>query len=385
MRFDWIFYVGHHPDLIPVGIDTEEKAREHWESFGKSEGRFYNPSQIPFNWHLYLGLNEDITNVHTPEDALRHWLKYGKKENRRIWPPCKIVTIVAAHLNTPLKVDAFINNIPYLNEISSKVIVVSSELPDLKYRTSELTDIIDTVDYIVVPNDPVLTCYSKYLTAITPTLISEFDRFILTNDSYYMCRSLKQFKDYCHMDKECITFLASNQVHYHFTDFLRCYNTSGLRKIKKLYTDSTTIKSVKESIDTFELHSLDIFSSVLPYMHAIPHLSTNIFFDTIHLYDSILNRGMELIKLKSITRKNHSYTSIPADFDVETYKYINTDLSHFTNEEATEHFLLYGIIEGRTYTNDPPVINPEIRKLFGMLQIAVPSSLSDRAMTATSQ
>ena len=41
--FDWITYVQNYADLRQAGIDTEKKARHHWEEYGKKEGRDYHP------------------------------------------------------------------------------------------------------------------------------------------------------------------------------------------------------------------------------------------------------------------------------------------------------------------------------------------------------
>jgi hypothetical protein len=39
MLFDWMYYVSNNRDLRKAGIITEEKAREHWNKYGKKEGR----------------------------------------------------------------------------------------------------------------------------------------------------------------------------------------------------------------------------------------------------------------------------------------------------------------------------------------------------------
>ena len=39
MLFDWMYYVSNNRDLRKAGIITEEKALEHWNKYGKKEGR----------------------------------------------------------------------------------------------------------------------------------------------------------------------------------------------------------------------------------------------------------------------------------------------------------------------------------------------------------
>ena len=47
--FDWKQYILNYPDLVQGGIDTEEKAINHFNTYGINEGRTYNPL-INFDW-----------------------------------------------------------------------------------------------------------------------------------------------------------------------------------------------------------------------------------------------------------------------------------------------------------------------------------------------
>jgi len=370
MQFDWIFYIGHYKDLQNAGIDTEEKAREHWINFGESEGRLYNPEQVSFNWHYYLALNDDLepAGINTKAAAEEHWTLYGKREGRLCRPECNILCVVAVHLDTYLKIDTFINNIPYLNKIA-KVVVVASELPDLGYRTVELNELLHTVYHYKIPNDPVRVCYSKYRYYLETYDWSEYNRIILTNDSYYICRPLTTFRYYCLLDKDCIAFSASNERSYHLTDYLRCYNHTGIKIMLDLFRSE--LKTVHDAIQAFEVEST--FDQFIVYHHAIPEYTNNIMFDDVRLRWAILNQGLELIKLKALTRV--IYTKIPTDFDPMIYKYQNADLRHLTDDEARDHFIDYGMAEGRLYKPQKAVLYPGIKSLLELIQVKVPQSL----------
>jgi hypothetical protein len=374
MRFDWIFYVGHYKDLLNAGIDTEDKAREHWRNYGESEGRMCNPDQVSFNWHYYLALNEDleIGGINTKADAEEHWILYGKREGRLCRPDRKILCVVAVHLNTYIKIDTLINNIPYLNEISAKVVVIASELPDLAYRSTELREVLDTVEYYVRPNDPIRVCYDKYQYYLQNHDCSRYDRIILTNDSYYIFRPLTAFRRYCLLDKDCIAFSASNERSYHFTDYLRCYSQTGLQIILNQLT-SQKVQNIHEAVQAFEVDSTSLFQHAAVYRHAVPSYIQNIMFDDTKLSWAILNQGLELIKLKSLTRK--VYTETPTDFDPVIYKYLNPDLQHLTDPTATAHFKTHGMSEGRLYKSERPQLYSGLIKLFELAQFAAPRSL----------
>jgi len=79
MQFDWEFYLDMYPDLRQNGIVTEQQALQHWNNYGKQEGRSYF-----FDWINYLDFNPDLrqNGIHTETQAIQHWNKYGKHERR---------------------------------------------------------------------------------------------------------------------------------------------------------------------------------------------------------------------------------------------------------------------------------------------------------------
>jgi hypothetical protein len=59
---------------------------------------------------------------------------------------------------------------------------------------------------------------------------------------------------------------------------------------------------------------------------------------------------VSLIKKYLRSKKdNKKKVFLPNDFDVEVYKKINEDLTHFTNEEANQHYINHGFYEQRMY------------------------------------
>src|SRR5258706_15773439 len=89
--FDWENYLLFNPDLGNARIDTQEKALQHWLEFGIKENRYgFKPSEFLktmmtyFDWEFYISANLDLQNVgiQTKEKALQHWLRYGLNEHR---------------------------------------------------------------------------------------------------------------------------------------------------------------------------------------------------------------------------------------------------------------------------------------------------------------
>jgi hypothetical protein len=78
--FNWKFYVNKYDDL--KNLNTEEKARYHWNHYGKREGRISHN----FKWTNYLLLNNDLikAGINTESLAIKHYINHGIFENRKI-------------------------------------------------------------------------------------------------------------------------------------------------------------------------------------------------------------------------------------------------------------------------------------------------------------
>lgn len=46
---DWLFYINYYPDLKKSGINNYVSAMNHWNKFGKKEGRI---SKIPYKNYI---------------------------------------------------------------------------------------------------------------------------------------------------------------------------------------------------------------------------------------------------------------------------------------------------------------------------------------------
>ncbi len=88
-NIDWEKYINHYEDLKQAGIDTKEKALEHWINHGQKEGRqFFNNNNtynyVDFDWEKYINHYQDLknSNIRSKKNAWNHWMNYGINENR---------------------------------------------------------------------------------------------------------------------------------------------------------------------------------------------------------------------------------------------------------------------------------------------------------------
>lgn len=87
--FDWEFYINYYEDLKYAGIDTKNKAYNHYITYGWKEKRIINKNNdraIPINFDLlfYVNYYEDLKKVYNKNEIipLSHYLYYGINENR---------------------------------------------------------------------------------------------------------------------------------------------------------------------------------------------------------------------------------------------------------------------------------------------------------------
>jgi hypothetical protein len=234
----------------------------------------------------FLYLNKASTHL------LQGKEKQGKKDN-------KFLCIIATHPNTQLKKEALERIVIEFKKFGDVVIVTSTGFSDI---SKEVADML-AVPIISVANDPVKVNYAKHAYYLNNYDVSKYDRVILTNDSYYILKDLDRFISLCESNAELVGYTASNEIQYHYTDFIRCYNKSGIKKIKAHY-NSTSPKNLLEAIKMNEVESTDIFSSKFVLHDAYVGFDGNIFFDDSMLYRALIYDRLEIIKIKSLTRES---------------------------------------------------------------------------------
>ena len=232
---------------------------------------------------LYLNQASSPLSQRNKEQAKQ---EQGKKAN-------KFLCIIAAHPNTQLKKEALERIVVEFKKFGDVVIVTS---------TGQVPDMLD-VPIISVANDPVKVNYAKHAYYLNNYDVSKYDRVILTNDSYYILKDLDRFISLCETNAELVGYTASNEIQYHYTDFIRCYNKSGIKKIKNHY-NSTSPKNLLEAIKMNEVESTNIFSSKFVLHDAYVGFEGNIFFDDSMLYRALVYDRLEIIKIKSLIRES---------------------------------------------------------------------------------
>lgn len=265
---------------------------------------------------------------------------------------CETLTVVGCHTNSPEKLICLENNLQFLSEISTRVHVVNS---DEFSGSIEALDLNDNVTVSYAPNDKHIS-HKKIYDYIVSAQTKQYNRFILTNDSYLLTRPILDFKEFYRSNlREMYGICDSRELKYHFPDFLRCYNTSGLNRWIQYYTDNVSrCDSFYDMITVMEIESTSIFKSHRALFTVPRNYHKNIHFDEV-FFHKLRAANYPVLKLKKIFGPKYVQKAIPDDFDADVYLQLNTDLQRgeaFSGDAARWHFLNHGIKESRFYKHD---------------------------------
>jgi len=275
---------------------------------------------------------------------------------------CSTILLLACHTTNDLKKRALQHNMKYFSEVASTVVVINSleckdeMFEDVLRKSTDLS--ATTLLFAYFPNDKYL-CQGKWMSYLKMINTTHYTNFILANDSFLITRSLCDYKKLIDPSVELVALLDSYQIAYHYPDFLRTYNKSGLEKILHLYkSTASTITEFQSIIDNYEVKGAELFSPVkILYKNKSQHLS-NIHFDNTYLEDHLYNLQYPIIKLKKIQFTSIVFNTLPTDFVPSVYRSLNPDLSMFSDQDVTNHYIQNGTHEGRPYKQNQAIILP---------------------------
>ena len=83
INFNWKEYLIANTDLIEIGINNEELAKNHWNQKGRYEKREIKSKN--FDWTQYIAINQDLIEQGyiTKDKAEQHYIYSGFSEGRR--------------------------------------------------------------------------------------------------------------------------------------------------------------------------------------------------------------------------------------------------------------------------------------------------------------
>ena len=275
----------------------------------------------------------------------------------------KTLCIVACHTSTELKTKSLVSNIKYFDEISDHIHIINSDEFKDHGIESMLADYPD-ITYSYIPNDN-LVCQGKWKSYLENNDYSDYDKIILTNDSFLILGSLQPIID-ASEGFELFGINDSREIKYHITDYFRVYTKDAIDKLLDFYNDKISkfsLVSYDEVVRKLEVESTYAFDDYTydAFQKIDLRYKKNIFFDD-EILENLLDKGFPIVKLRKLgytVYDNTDKPELPSDFDWQEYKDLHPDLSHFTKHFAELHFVQDGIHEGRPYKVNQKMNYPE--------------------------
>jgi len=220
-------------------------------------------------------------------------------------PNTKMLTIMACHTNSSLKLKTILNNIRYFRFINNDIIIINSI--DTPYsRALEKMCKVRGLKYIEIPNNSHLDI-GKWMHVLKTTNILPYNFVVFTNDSYFINNPI------CHFYNKMITrnvelygYNDSTQITHHYQSYLFGINRDALHKFiahyeshKNLLTDYLSVVSNIELKLMNIFQTKDCFLKIGKFYH---HKDKNIFFNNDRLYIQLMKHGLlPFFKLKRVT------------------------------------------------------------------------------------
>jgi hypothetical protein len=281
--------------------------------------------------------------------------------------PCKdsmktksTICIIVCHTDTLTKRRVILHNLQYLTSIAHKFVFVDSEecLPlKLEEHVRNAFPSLDA-SFLSVPNDSVFLCALKIINYLENNReeYSVYDRIVLTNDSFIICNSLDKFGLLKEDDNyDMVGILASNEIRYHYPDFLRAYKTSEISKLVEYFRkNQERMKTTQDLIEIFEIDSTQLFPKRKAVYEAEPGYMKNIHFDVEKLDEYIIQKDYPIVKLRylcvvSMCTMYENTQALPIDLDMNQYRKMYPFLTNMSDSEISHYYIKHGMKEGVRY------------------------------------
>jgi len=223
-------------------------------------------------------------------------------------PNTKMLTIMACHTDTGIKLKTILNNIRYFRFINNYIIIInSSNTPYSK----ELETACNArgLKYIEIQNNSHLDV-GKWMHVLKTTSIESYNFVVFTNDSYFINNSI------CHFYNKMITrnvelygYNDSTQQTPHYQSYLFGIKNDAIHKFIAHYESRQNLLTDYLSVvSNIELKLMNIFKTkdcFLKIGNFYHHKEKNIFFNNDRLYFQLMKHGLlPFFKLKRVTGDN---------------------------------------------------------------------------------
>ena len=254
----------------------------------------------------------DLINSFRSDEIEARFIESSIKDMKRfsrppgsMHPNTKMLTIMACHTDSSLKLKTILNNIRYFRFINNDIIIINS-------IGTKYSKVLETackergLKYIEIPNSSHLDV-GKWMHVLKTASINQYNFVVFTNDSYFIKNTICHFYNkMATTNVELYGYNDSTQISYHYQSYLFGIKAEAIHKFithyescKNLLTDYLSV------VSNIELKLTNIFQTkdcFLKIGNLYYHKDKNIFFNNDELYIQLMkHRLLPFFKLKRIT------------------------------------------------------------------------------------
>lgn len=283
----------------------------------------------------------------------------------------KILAIIANHTNSKIKYNISLNNISFIKNFVTNIVIIDSE--NELFASCLKEDLKDTniiSNHYFVKNDHYFD-FGKWNFAIEKINKKKYDYILFLNDSIILTKEIEKYFIYIETvmatELNLYAYNDSTQITYHYQSYLFLIKNTILDKFYDFFQDRKhLVKDLESLVRNVELQMCEIDSNHDVFLKIGKEYSfeKNLYWENEDLYKYLLNKNIfALIKLKKIFDIQRDYKitlygqSID-NFDINFYKDYY-DFQNMTDREAFDHFINYGQYEGRKPTKEFNTILPK--------------------------
>lgn len=190
--FDYDFYVNYYEDMR--SMSSRDDAYEHYQVYGKHEGRFCNIKDVMplFDWQNYVNMHSDLNVIKSRKDAMIHYLNFGRYEGRA----CRNIYKYICMYNS-MCINDSISSIAFILTEPMNVDTLIDIMINIRFFVSKNFNVI----FLIHIKKHLLNCFSEQLCLLKNTYLFE-----IANDNRH------GYHDLTHFQMKSVNFLKDNNI-----------------------------------------------------------------------------------------------------------------------------------------------------------------------------
>ena len=242
----------------------------------------------------------------------------------------KYLVMMACHCNTDYKLLTIKQNIKYLMNDATELLLINSSNLIYNNQLKEYCTSYPSINYIEELNNNTYD-FGKWIFGLKNINYSKYNFVIFTNDSFIIHAPIDHYFNLIYKNNvELYGYNSSSQRRYHYQSYLFSIKRESISKfINNFNIKRDNIINQQDVITHYELTMTDWFTSKNCFLNIanIPsNINGNIFFTNNSLYDKLKRTNLlPLTKLKSISPAVANNTAI----FLKTYIYHNLTINKY--------------------------------------------------------